>query len=132
MVMNTPKCSLCSRDAQYVLDTNPDFFNCYWHETQATPEEKKHLIPIEVSKVMDKISEEFTNKKNDKINPPHYKSHPSGIECISITEHYNFNIGNAIKYLWRHNEKGNPLEDLKKAEWYIQREICRLEKTIKE
>lgn len=64
----------------------------------------------------------------DKINPSHYKSHPSGVECIQVTEHMNFNIGNAIKYLWRHGQKrkSSALEDLQKAEWYIKREIKRL------
>ena len=66
----------------------------------------------------------------DMINsPPHYNSHPSGIECIQITEHCNFCIGNAIKYLWRSDEKGAPIEDLQKAIWYIQREIARREKS---
>ncbi len=59
-------------------------------------------------------------------NPPHYTQHPSGVECISITEHYNFNIGNAIKYLWRSDEKHDDAgEDLKKAAWYINRELNR-------
>ncbi len=63
----------------------------------------------------------------DLINhPPHYTSHPSGVECITVTEHFNFNIGNAIKYLWRSGEKGSQLDDLKKAAWYVQREIDRL------
>lgn len=62
----------------------------------------------------------------DKINPSHYKSHPSGIECISITRHMSFNIGNAIKYLWRCDLK-NGLEDLKKAAWYINDEIKKRE-----
>lgn len=62
----------------------------------------------------------------DAINhPTHYISHPSGIECIQITEHHNFNVGNAIKYLWRAGLKGAALEDLKKARWYIEREITR-------
>lgn len=61
-------------------------------------------------------------------HPPHYNSHPSGVECIQITEHMNFCIGNAIKYLWRHADKGDPVENLKKAKWYIEREIARLEK----
>jgi hypothetical protein len=62
----------------------------------------------------------------DKINhPPHYTAHPSGVECIEITEGFSFNIGNAIKYLWRADEKGAPLDDLKKAGWYIEREITR-------
>lgn len=61
---------------------------------------------------------------NDPINKPkHYLSHPSGIECIQITEHMSFNLGNAIKYLWRADEKGAPIDDLKKAAWYINREI---------
>lgn len=54
--------------------------------------------------------------------PPHYTAHPSGVECIQITEHMNFLMGNAMKYLWRADLK-NGLEDLKKAAWYIQREI---------
>ncbi len=56
-------------------------------------------------------------------HPKHYTSHPSGIECIQVTEHMSFNIGNAVKYLWRADEKGAPIEDLQKAIWYINREI---------
>jgi len=59
-------------------------------------------------------------------HPPHYTAHPSGIECITITEHMNFCIGNAVKYLWRADLK-NGVEDLRKAVWYIQREIARRE-----
>jgi len=60
-------------------------------------------------------------------NPIHYTDHPSGIECIQITEHMNFNLGNAIKYIWRAALKGKQMEDLKKAAWYVNREIARLE-----
>lgn len=64
----------------------------------------------------------------DPVNhPKHYTSHPSGVECIVISEHFNFCIGNVIKYLWRANEKGAPIEDLKKARWYLDREIARRE-----
>lgn len=66
--------------------------------------------------------------ENDPINPKHYKDHPSGVECIVITEHFNFNLGNAIKYIWRAGLKTDLLEDLKKARWYLDREIQRLEK----
>lgn len=60
-------------------------------------------------------------------NPSHYTSHPSGIECIEATEHMNFRLGNAIKYIWRAGLKDeNALENLKKAQFYIQREINRL------
>ena len=62
----------------------------------------------------------------DNVNhPPHYKSHPSGIECIQVTEHMGFCLGNAMKYIWRADEKGNAIEDLEKARWYIEREIER-------
>lgn len=62
----------------------------------------------------------------DLVNhPKHYTSHPSGIECIRITEHMNFCLGNAVKYIWRADEKGHDLEDLQKAAWYIAREIDR-------
>ena len=64
----------------------------------------------------------------DNVNhPPHYTKHPSGIECIQITEHMSFCIGNAIKYLWRADHKLNSKEDFKKAIWYIEREIERRE-----
>jgi hypothetical protein len=59
-------------------------------------------------------------------HPTHYTSHPSGIECIQISEHMPFCIGSAIKYLWRGGLKGSKVEDLKKAAWYINREIERL------
>lgn len=65
---------------------------------------------------------------SDNVNhPPHYNSHPSGVECIQVTEHMNFCIGNAMKYLWRAGLKGDALEDLKKAKFYIEREIARLD-----
>lgn len=65
---------------------------------------------------------------SDPINhPPHYTAHPSGVECIQITEHMNFCLGNAIKYIWRADRKGDAIADLKKARWYIDREIQRRE-----
>lgn len=60
-------------------------------------------------------------------HPPHYTAHPSGIECIQITEHMNFNLGNATKYIWRADLKHDAIEDLKKARWYLEREIARRE-----
>lgn len=59
-------------------------------------------------------------------HPEHYNQHPAGIECIDVVEEFSFNIGNAIKYLWRHQTKGRRHDDLGKAAWYIQREIQRL------
>lgn len=60
-------------------------------------------------------------------HPKHYNEHPV-IECIDVIEHFNFNLGSVIKYLWRAGLKGETLEDLKKAKWYIEREIDRVTK----
>lgn len=67
---------------------------------------------------------------NDPVShPAHYTSDPSGVECIQITRHRNFNIGNAFKYLWRAGLKDSSknTEDLQKAVFYIMDEIARLE-----
>ena len=66
--------------------------------------------------------------KSDAVaHPSHYTSHPSGVECITITKHMNFCRGNAVKYLWRAGQKGDSIdkeiEDIAKAEEY-----CRIEK----
>ena len=64
----------------------------------------------------------------DPVNhPDHYTSVVPGIECIEVTQHFNFNLGNAIKYIWRSGSKGKQVEDLRKSAWYLQREIERLE-----
>ena len=72
---------------------------------------------------------------NDNVNhPSHYTQHPSGVECITITRHYCFSIGNAIKYLWRAGLKvdcnNSPvekeIEDLEKAIWYINDRVKQL------
>lgn len=63
----------------------------------------------------------------DLVNhPPHYTSHPSGIEAIQVTRHMNFNLGNAIKYIWRAGQKGDAIQDLEKAMFYLADEIRRL------
>lgn len=62
---------------------------------------------------------------HDAVNSPrHYRSHPSGVECIRITEHMSFSLGNAVKYVWRADLKNDAIEDLEKAVWYIQNEIA--------
>lgn len=61
---------------------------------------------------------------NDMVNSPsHYRSHPSGVECLEITEHMTFCIGNSLKYVYRRNDKWNTLEDLRKALFYLDRHI---------
>jgi hypothetical protein len=56
-------------------------------------------------------------------HPRWYTAHPSGVECIELTETMDFNPGNALKYVWRHGKKGG-IEDLLKALWYVRREIA--------
>lgn len=68
---------------------------------------------------------------NDPINPDYYRWHPSKVECIQITEHFNFNLGNALKYIWRAGRKGSACEDLQKASFYLSREIERLNQNEK-
>lgn len=77
---------------------------------------------FEISKGKTKARKE--KPKVDMVNhPPHYTSHPSGVECIQITEHMGFNLGNALKYIWRADLKGSAVEDLEKAIFYINREL---------
>lgn len=67
---------------------------------------------------------------SDMVNhPPHYTAHPSGIETIQVTRHMTFNLGNAMKYIWRAGikDEAKHIEDLKKAAFYINDEIKRLE-----
>ncbi len=66
---------------------------------------------------------------SDPVNSPyHYTTHPSGIECLDVTRHMNFNLGNAVKYIWRCGLKGDAIEDLEKAVFYLNDEIKRRKK----
>lgn len=61
---------------------------------------------------------------DDIKNPAHYTQHPSGVECITIAQEFNFNLGNVIKYVWRADKKGG-CDDLLKAREYIDYELAR-------
>ena len=102
-----------------------------------------HLLELHTLSVIDvpKLLEEEERMAKDtaleitvdQVNhPAHYTAHPSGIEAIQITRHMNFNLGNAIKYIWRAGIKneGKHIEDLKKAIFYINDEIKRIEGNI--
>lgn len=97
-----------------------------------TPE--KHILN-QKENVKLKVYMTMNEQNTDNVNhPAHYNSHPSGIECIEIARHHNFNIGNTIKYLWRaglKSEEGmedtdKQVEDLNKAIWYLKDEIKRI------
>ena len=75
------------------------------------------------------VAKKYNSKWFNVYHPPHYKAHPSGVECIEITEHMSFCLGNAMKYIWRAGIKtDDPVHDLSKAVWYINREIAKIEK----
>ena len=88
---------------------------------------------LEFEHVYDQLSKPATEveKSPDVVNrPPHYaEGWSNGAEVIDIAENLNFNRGNAVKYLARAGKKGGPekeIEDLKKALWYVRREVERL------
>ena len=69
---------------------------------------------------------------SDAVNhPKHYTEHPSGVECIEIAQHFNFNLGNVVKYVWRAALKGDSVEDLRKAVKYLEFEIDRLTNPVR-
>lgn len=64
----------------------------------------------------------------DPINhPPHYTA--TAVEPIDVIEAWElgFHLGNAVKYIARHAHKGSAIDDLRKARWYLDREISRME-----
>ena len=104
---------------EQVSNTAQDALHDFDYER--SPENDQDAVPIK------KIKAIVPSTVN---HPTHYTSDPSGIECIEITRHRNFNVGNAMKYLWRNGLKDSDaqIEDLQKAIWYIQDEIKRLNK----
>jgi hypothetical protein len=89
--------------------------------------DRQERVASQLAKTYEEYGEWVAEQKPDNVNhPQHYKAHPSGIEVIEITEHMNFNLGNVIKYVMRHEHK-NGVEDLKKAKWYLEREIANKE-----
>lgn len=90
-------------------------------------------LQYDVSRYRVKPEEQVNMKeeKTDRVNHPSYYQDPSGVECITVTRHRDFNIGNAIKYLWRAglkeeeglSNKEKQIEDLQKAIFYINDEI---------
>ena len=72
------------------------------------------------------VCPDLEETENDPVNSPdHYTWHPAGVECIRIIEVFPHNIAAAMGYLWRHDHKGEPIQDLRKAVWHIEREIKR-------
>lgn len=95
---------------------------------------QKPLDPMD--KVLHRVIREDRVVAKETVNhPAHYNQLPAvcsqcdhPIECIDVVRHMDFNTGNAIKYIWRAGFKGDPIEDLRKAIWYLEDEIKLLEK----
>lgn len=121
------KCDLCDTYYQLSMPVIPSSFTINMC-TQCMEERKMsdfYALDHEEIKRVNEMSEE---RKEDNVNhPKHYTNHPSGVEAITVTEHMGFCLGNVMKYIWRSEHK-NGLEDLKKAQWYLTREIERREK----
>ena len=116
----------CGKEIEFLT---PGFYKGYFFsenmlEDDKTEEEK--IFTEMISKTA-KLFQEENEVKNDPVNSPsHYVERVPGIECIEVTQHFNFNLGNVIKYVWRSGSKGNAIEDLKKARKYLDFEIKRL------
>ncbi|MGK5496373.1 DUF3310 domain-containing protein [Streptomyces sp. URMC 125] len=97
---------------------------CFAEDELTYPEDSEAVIRFP------RHEENLAASESDPVHhPSHYTSHPSGIECIQITEHMNFCLGNAMKYIWRAGLKtDDPIQDIDKAIWYLQREKERLSK----
>lgn len=63
---------------------------------------------------------------SDPVEHPNHYTRINGLECIEVTRHFNFCLGNAIKYIWRAGHKGDAVQDLRKAIQYLEFEIDRL------
>lgn len=98
------------------------------HQTVGTDTDTTEYVTDGLNPWGIKVGPGPTHEDEDPVNHPrHYTDHPSGVECIQITEHMNFCLGNATKYIWRAGLKSDdPVEDLLKARWYIDRELSRL------
>lgn len=66
------------------------------------------------------------SEEMEHVDHPRHYNQIKGVECIDVAEQMNFNLGNALKYIWRCENKWDKVEDLKKAIWYIEREIYRV------
>lgn len=130
-VTSSRTCSNCihSFDNKSIWDCPEACTKC-----QDTPSGYSNWTPIKLSPPKNLGDLLRARLSNDNVNhPDHYTKHPSGIEAIQVTEHMNFCLGNAVKYIWRAGLKAkDPIEDLSKAKWYLEREIGRLKGTKRE
>ena len=128
--MAVKTCDTCfySELSPQIHPCNNCFGNDLWVKRDLYIKDASKPLSEAIKEWIDVKDAEYGYKKPDNVNKPlHYTEHPSGIECIQVTEHMGFNLGNAIKYIWRCDLKKDAIEDLKKAKWYIDREISKRE-----
>lgn len=126
---NGMRIRLPSWERHYTVDRvtrSGPWFNVYFKEPEKAMSQVSEGLPFMLADAGFDFSSLSTPPSDPVNHPTHYTSHPSGVECITITEHMNFNVGNAMKYLWRAGLKADQIEDLKKAAFYIDREIKRI------
>ena len=102
-------------------DEGADHYLYCYHTKESNAQLARDIEAARVVKPYESMADEPVGGPVN--HPKHYNNHGSGIECIDVVEHMGFNLGNAIKYIWRAELKGDAIEDLKKAAWYIDREI---------
>ncbi len=140
----------CEEPATYTLEADPSIHRieislCDKHSRRGASDECDNAACLAPAVVQDDVvggsKGQWCREHQDEGNPDlqnvggpvnhpgHYNQHPSGIECIDVVEHMSFNVGNAVKYLWRADYKDSSDQDLAKAKWYIQREIDRRAKS---
>lgn len=118
-------------DPTIIADYNPTCKNCLHLRSSHHPEKiggKCSECECNDFNVREEEAERYKSFIDTEVNhPQHYNDHPAGIEAIDVIQHFNFNVGNAIKYLWRAGLKPNePAEkDIKKAMWYCKQELKR-------
>lgn len=126
-----------STPVKYLIQVEYNDMSVYVHENYIDSFE-------EVMKKVDELNAAGTDRHSipckysvvevptgDNVNHPKHYNTIDGIECLDVAETFNFNLGNAIKYIWRSSFKGKQLEDLKKAAFYVNREIERLKHETK-
>ena len=96
----------------------------YGNELKSAAEHIKWLVRVNWDEVVTGLATdgpvETAEAAHDPVNhPSHYTSHPSGIECITVTRLLSCDLGNAVKYVWRRGDKGNAAQDLDKSLFYL-------------
>jgi hypothetical protein len=114
-------------DLGSLIELGFEFYRMTWQEAEDAEFDQAKRINEHFGKITERAKANVLGGKDSINHPVHYNIHPSGVECIQIVRHMSFNLGNAIKYIWRAGLKPGQtdIQDLEKAAWYIADEIER-------